>query len=102
MAGGALAVVEAGGTVLTRFPGEKRWHPKECLVPTWEEKPPTMKELRSWVAPLVVGNQKVAPAIANNVKRRFSISSQVRKLARRLRREQKKLTANPTQTETMK
>ena len=90
MAGGALAVIEAGGTVLTRFPGEKRWHTVECLVPSWEKKPPTMKELRNWVAPLVVGNQKVAPAIANNVKRRFSISSQVQKLARRLRREQKK------------
>ncbi|MDA1128664.1 MAG: inositol monophosphatase [Chloroflexi bacterium] len=90
MAGGALAVVEAGGTVMTCLRGEKRWHPMGCLVPSWEEKTPTMKELRGWMAPLVVGNQKVAPIIAENVKRRFSLSSQFRKLTRPLRRRKKK------------
>ena len=90
MAGGVLAVVEAGGMVMTRFRGEKHWHPIECFVPSWEEKPPSMKELRSWVSPLVAGNPKVAPVIADNVKRRFSISSQVRKLARPLRGKKKK------------
>ncbi len=90
MAGGVLAVQEAGGTVMTRFRGEKRWHPMECLVPSWEEKTPTMKELRAWTAPLVAGNQKVAPMIAENVKRRFSLSAQVRKLPRPLRRRKKK------------
>ncbi len=70
--------------------GEKRWHPMGCLVPSWEEKTPTMKELRGWMAPLVVGNQKVAPMIAGNVKRRFSLSSQIRKLTRPLRRRKKK------------
>ncbi len=90
MAGGALAVVEAGGTVMTRFRGEKRWHPMGCLVPSWEEKTPTMKELRGWTAPLVAGNQKVAPMIAENVKRRFSLSAQFRKLTRPLRRRKKK------------
>ena len=100
MAGGALAVVEAGGTVMTRFRGEKRWHPMECLVPGWEGKPPTMKELRNWVAPLVAGNQKVAPVIADNVKSRFSISSQVRKLTRPLRHEKKKPAGKLAGTET--
>ncbi len=101
MAGGALAVVEAGGTVMTRFRGEKRWHPMGCLVPSWEERTPTMKELRSWMAPLVAGNQKVAPLIAGNVKRRFSISGQVRKLTRPLRRKKKKPAAKPeTETKT--
>ncbi len=90
MAGGALAVVEAGGTVMTRFRGERRWHTMECLVPSWEEKTPTMKELRGWTASLVAGNQKVAPMIAENVKRRFSLSSQFRKLTRPLRRRKKK------------
>jgi len=89
MAAGALAVVEA---VMTRFRGEKRWHTMECLVPSWEEKTPTMKELRGWMAPLVAGNQKVAPMIAENVKRRFSISSQLRKLTRPLRRRKKEPT----------
>ncbi len=99
MTGGALAVVEAGGTVMTRFRGEKRWHPMECLVPSWEEKTPTMKELRGWMAPLVAGNPKVAPMIADNVKRRFSLSSQIRKLTRPLRRREKK-PAVETETKT--
>ena len=95
MAGGALAVVEAGGTVMTRFRREKRWHPMGCLVPSWEEKTPTMKELRGWMAPLVVGNQKVAPMIADNVKRRFSLSSQIRTLTRPLRRRKRKPESKP-------
>ena len=95
MAGGALAVVEAGGTVMTRFRREKRWHPMGCLVPSWEEKTPTMKELRGWMAPLVVGNQKVAPMIADNVKRRFSLSSQIRNLTRPLCRRKKKPESKP-------
>ena len=95
MAGGALAVVEAGGTVMTRFHREKRWHPMGCLVPSWEEKTPTMKELRGWMAPLVVGNQKVAPMIADNVKRRFSLSSQIRNLTRPLCRRKKKPESKP-------
>ena len=100
MAGGALAVVEAGGTVMTRYRGEKRWHTMECLVPSWEAKTPTMKELRGWMAPLVVGNQKVAPMIADNVKRRFSLSSQLRKLTRPLRRPKKKKPVAESETNT--
>ncbi|MDA0263328.1 MAG: inositol monophosphatase [Chloroflexi bacterium] len=96
MAGGALAVEEAGGVVMTRFRREKRWHPMGCLVPTWEEKTPTMKELRAWMAPLVAGNRKVAPMIADNVKRRFSLSSQFRKLIRPLRRRKRQQKPEPT------
>ena len=86
MAGGALAVQEAGGTVMTRFKGERQWHPIESFVPTWDEKTPTMKELRAWVAPLVAGNHHLAPLIANNVRRRFSLRAKLRPLARALRR----------------
>ena len=86
MAGGALAVQEAGGTVMTRFKGERQWHPIESFVPTWDEKTPTMKELRAWVAPLVAGNQHLAPLIANNVRRRFSLRAKLRPLVRVLRR----------------
>jgi len=85
MLAGALAVQEAGGTVMTRLRGEKRWHPMESLVPTWEEKPPTMKELRGWVAPLVAGNQQVAPLVARNLRRRFHLGATLRHLSRRLR-----------------
>ena len=89
MAGGALAVQEAGGTVMTRFRGEKRWHPIESFVPSWEEKTPTMKELRAWVAPLVAGNTHLAPLIANNVRRRFSLRAKLRPLGRALRGKRK-------------
>ena len=85
MAGGALAVVEAGGTVMTRFPRERRWHPLDSLVPTWETRPPTFKELRRWAAPLVAGNQQVAPLVAQNMRRRFRLSTYFRRLTRSLR-----------------
>ena len=85
MAAGTLAVQEAGGTVMTRFKGERQWHPIDSFVPTWEEKTPTMKELRAWVAPLVAGNQHLAPLIANNVRRRFSLRAKLRPVARVLR-----------------
>ena len=85
MAGGVLAVMEAGGAVMTRFSGEKRWHPLESLVPTWETRPPTFKELRRWVAPLVAGNQQVAPLVARSMRGKFRPSAYLRRLARRLR-----------------
>jgi hypothetical protein len=47
------------------------------------------------MAPLVAGNQKVAPMIADNVKRRFSLSGQLRKLTRPLRKRNKKPEAKP-------
>ena len=83
MLGGALAVQEAGGTVMTRLAGRKQWHPMDSLVPTWEEKPPTMAELRKWVAPLVAANPTLAPLIAHNLHQR-------RRPMRRLAREVKK------------
>ena len=85
MAAGALAVQEAGGTVMTRFKGEKHWHPIDSFVPSWEERTPTMKELRAWAAPLVAGNQHLAPLIANNIRRRFSLRAKLRPVARALR-----------------
>ena len=85
MAAGALAVQEAGGTVMTRFKGERNWHPIDSFVPSWDDKTPTMKELRAWVAPLVAGNRHLAPLIANNVRRRFSLRAKLRPLARALR-----------------
>ena len=46
MLGGVIAVQEAKGTVMTRLSGEKRWHPMESLVPTWNDRAPSLKELR--------------------------------------------------------
>ena len=85
MAAGALAVMEAGGTVMTRLHGQKRWQPMDSLVPSWDAKPPTLKELRQWVAPLVAGNNHVAPLVAHNLRRRFSLKAKLRPVVRKLR-----------------
>jgi len=90
MAAGALAVMEAGGTVMTRSPKEKGWRVMESFVPTWQEKPPTLKELRRWVAPLVVGNNKVAPLLAANLRSRFHPMAKVRRITRRFHWPKKK------------
>ena len=84
MAGGALAVIEATGTVMTKFRGEKQWHSLGSVVPNWESKPPTMKELRGWMAPLVAGNQQLAPLIAENIKPRFRPMAKVRSFSKKL------------------
>ncbi len=85
MLAGAIAVQEAGGTVMTRLGKEKRWRTMESLLPTWEENPPTLKELRQWVAPLVAGNQQVAPLIAHNMRPRFRPIARIRQAARKAR-----------------
>ena len=85
MLGGAIAVQEAKGTVMTRFRGEKAWHPLDSLVPAWDEKPPSIKELRRWVAPLVAGNPDLAPLIAHNLRPRFRPAAQAKRLAGKLR-----------------
>lgn len=85
MLGGAIAVQEAQGTVMTRLRGEKRWRVMDSLVPTWEDQPPSLKELRRWVAPLVAGNQTVAPLIADNLRAKFRLGARIRRFSRRLR-----------------
>ena len=89
MLGGAIAVQEAKGTVMTRFRGEKSWHPLDSLVPAWDEKPPTLKELRRWVAPLVAGNPDLAPLIAHNLRPRFRPVVQAKRLAGKFRRKRR-------------
>ena len=83
MAGGALAVHEAGGTVMARLPGVRRWQPLDRLVPSWEDKPPTMKELRRWAAPLVAGNKQVAPLLAANLRSRSRPVASLKRLVRK-------------------
>ena len=83
MLGGAIAVQEAGGTVMTRLSGRRQWHPMDSLVPTWDEQAPTMAALRKWVAPLVAANPTLAPLIANNLLRR---RRPVRSMWRRMKR----------------
>ncbi len=89
MLGGAIAVQEAKGTVMTRFRGEKSWHALNSLVPEWDEKPPSLKELRRWVAPLVAGNPDLAPLIAHNLRPRFRPAVQAKRLAGKFRRKRR-------------
>ncbi len=89
MAAGALAVMEAGGTVMIRLPGERRWRPLDSLVPFWESQPPSLKELRKWTAPLVSGNSQIAPLMAANIRSRFRPLAGLRRLSRRLHRVRK-------------
>ncbi|MBM3942339.1 MAG: inositol monophosphatase [SAR202 cluster bacterium] len=84
MAAGALAVQEAQGTVMTRLPKSKQWQPMQSLVPSWEEKAPTLKELRGWTAGLVAGNKQVAPLIAQNLRPRFRLGSKIRQWKHRV------------------
>ena len=86
MAAGALAVMEAGGAVMIQHPGQRQWQPLDRLLPGWEERRPTMKELRQWAAPLVAGNRQLAPLVAANLRRRFSLRAPLRRLTRPLRR----------------
>ena len=84
MLAGVLAVQEAGGTVMIRLPGEKRRNPMGCLAPGWEERPPSLKQLRGRVWPLVAGNRQLAPLISSSMRRRFHPLSQLMRLWRKL------------------
>ena len=86
MLGGAIAVQEAGGAVMVRFRGEKNWNPLDSLTLDWEENPPTLKDLRRWVAPVVAGNQTLAPLIAHNMRSRFRPVAKLRRWARSMQR----------------
>ncbi len=84
MLAGVLAVQEAGGTVMIRLPGDKRRNPMGSLVPSWEERPPSLKQLRGRVWPLVAGNRQLAPLIANSIRRRFRPLAQLKRLWRKV------------------
>ena len=84
MLAGVLAVHEAGGTVMIRLPGDKRRNPMGSLVPSWEERPPSLKQLRGWVWPLVAGNRQLAPLISGSMRRRFRPIAQLKQLWRKV------------------
>ena len=85
MLAGALAVMEAQGTVMTRLEKAKRWHPLESLTPDWDAKRPSMKDLRNWRAPLVAGGPKVAPLVAESIRPRFRPLARLGRLGRGFR-----------------
>ena len=82
MAAGVLLVAEAGGSVMLRR--GKGWEPLTSIVSTWDERPPTMKELRDRVQPLVAGKKRIAPMVASNLRsRRPSLWRRAKRLLRR-------------------
>jgi len=73
MLAGALAVQEAGGTIMIRLPGEKTHGPMGSLFPGQYNGSPTFKQLRNWVGPLIGGNRQLAPLIEGNIRRKGSL-----------------------------
>ena len=79
---GVVLVVEAGGSALVgrrtagiRLPGTKaiRWAPLESFVDDWESGKTTLKELRQWSAPMVLGSPGIARYFAGRLGRRSSL-----------------------------
>ena len=93
-AGGALLVTEAGGVALQGIrrkrlglaTGAVSWQPLESFAPDWIGGKTTMRELREWRAPLLLGSPGVARYVAANLRGRSMIAARVRRRIRRRRR----------------
>ncbi len=91
-AGGALLVSEASGVVLV---GKRRkglaalagtaWEPLDAFIPSWRSGKTTMRELREWRAPLLLGNRDVVRYVAENLRDRSLIARRVRRTVHRIR-----------------
>ena len=90
-AGASLLVMEAGGIVLQggqrkllgRLPAGLRWQQLDSFVPSWSSGTTTMKELRDWRAPLLLGSPGVARYVASNLQGKTRIKRRIRRLVRR-------------------
>ena len=91
-AGGALLVMEAGGVALQgrrgkllgALPAGMRWQPLESFAPSWRSGTTTMKELREWRAPLLLGSPGVARYVAGNLRGRANVGRRVRRRVGRM------------------
>ena len=91
-AGGALLVMEAGGIALQgrrgkllgALPAGMRWQPLESFAPSWRSGTTTMRELREWRAPLLLGSPGVARYVAGNLRGRANVGRRVRRRIGRL------------------
>ena len=90
-AGGSLLVMEAGGIVLQggrnrlfgRLPAGMKWQQLESFAPSWSSGTTTMKELREWRAPLLLGSPNVARYVASNLRGRSRVRRRIRRFLRR-------------------
>jgi len=96
VAAGTILVIEAGGTVVVgrrtsglraMLSSRTHWEPLETFIPSWRSGATTLKDMRRWSAPLVVGSPGVVRYVADNLKRRRhwrrGLSRAVRRLGRR-------------------
>ena len=78
VAGGAMLVIEAGGIMTRRrqdriFGGlitTTRWEAADSLVPSWQSGVTTMKQLRHWSAPLLMGSPGVVRYVTSHMRAR--------------------------------
>ena len=90
VAGGVVLVAEAGGLIMRRRRSERlgglihvtQWEPMKSLVPTWDTKVPTMKELRRWSASMVLGSPGVVRYVTSNLRSRTLLRHRLRRAAR--------------------
>ncbi len=84
VAAGAVIVPEAGGAALVSLGREAGWGPLVQVGPSWNSgvDPPSVKELRSWATPMIVGRKDIAETVAANLDYRRSLGMRARKAVR--------------------
>ena len=78
VAGGAMLVMEAGGIMMRRRQDRilrglvttTRWEAVASLVPSWRSGVTTMKQLRQWSAPLMLGSPGVVRYVTSHMRAR--------------------------------
>lgn len=85
VAGGAILVMEAGGTVLTRPRIGRSWEPLVSLFPTWDRERPTLKQMARWSAPMISAGSQIGPYVAEGLRGRLMIRYRIARMVRRLK-----------------
>ena len=94
VAGGTVLVMEAGGLAMQGLAARGRrsmmaapqWMPVKSLVPSWHSGATTMKDLRQWSAPMVLGEPSTVRYVTSNAKNRLLAKRNSTVMVRRLRR----------------
>ena len=98
VAGGATLVTEAGGVAMRgqRRSGLRalltpsaRWERAESLVSSWRSGETTMKELRQWSAPIVLGSPGVVGYVTSNMRTRLLLRHRLARMAGPLMRQRR-------------
>ncbi len=90
VAAGAVIVVEAGGAALASLGRGAGWGPLTHVGPSWNrgdggaDAPPSIKELRAWARPMIVGRKDIAETVAANLDDRYPMGMRARKAVRRI------------------